>query len=61
VKKELNNALVTEVQRRNVHILPLKLDDTNMPPIISDKLYADFSHSYKSGIDKLLADLRKGV
>lgn len=61
VKKELNNALVTEVQRRNVHILPLKLDDTDMPPIISDKLYADFSHSYKSGIDKLLADLRKGV
>ncbi|AEO42217.1 toll/interleukin-1 receptor domain-containing protein [Xanthomonas euvesicatoria] len=61
VQKELNNALVTEVQRRNVHILPLKLDDTDMPPIISDKLYADFSHSYKAGIDKLLAALRKDV
>ncbi len=61
VKKELNNALVSEVQRRKVHILPLKLDDTDMPPIISDKLYADFSQSYKSGIDKLLTDLKRDV
>jgi hypothetical protein len=43
VKKELNNALVTEVQRRNVHILPLKLDDSPVPPVIADKKYADFS------------------
>lgn len=61
VQKELNNALVTEVQRRNVHILPLKLDDTEMPAIISDKLYADFSHSYKAGLEKLLAALRADV
>lgn len=61
VQKELNNALVTEVQRRNVHILPLKLDDTEMPTIISDKLYADFSHSYKAGLEKLIAALRADV
>lgn len=61
VQKELNNALVTEVQRRNVHILPLKLDDTEMPTIISDKLYADFSQSYKAGLDKLFSALRKDV
>ena len=49
VKKELNNALVSEVQRRKVHILPLKLDGAPMPQIISDKKYADFSKSYKAG------------
>ncbi len=58
VKKELNNALVTEVQRRKVHILPLKLDDSPIPPIISDKKYADFSQSYKAGLDDLLASLK---
>jgi hypothetical protein len=58
VKKELNNALMTEVQRRNVHILPLKLDDTPMPPIIADKKYADFSKSYKAGLDELLTALK---
>jgi len=61
VQKELNNALMTEVQRRNVHILPLKLDDTAMPAIIADKKYADFSKSYKAGLDDLLTALKGSV
>lgn len=58
VKKELNNALVTEVQRRNVHVLPLKLDDATMPAALADKKYANFSASYKAGLDELLIALR---
>lgn len=61
VQKELNSALMSEVQRRNVHILPLKLDDTPMPPIIADKKYADFSQSYKAGLDDLLSALKGSV
>lgn len=61
VQKELNNALMSEVERRKVHILPLKLDDTPMPPIISDKKYADFSKSYKAGLDDLLNVLKETV
>lgn len=61
VQKELNNALMSEIQRRKVHILPLKLDDTEMPPIIADKKYADFSKSYKTGLDELLDTLRGQV
>jgi len=58
VKKELNNALVSEVKKRDVHVIPLKLDDTAMPTIISDKKYADFSVSYKAGLGALLAALK---
>ncbi len=58
VKKELNGALVNEVQRRAVHILPLKLDQTPMPSAISDKKYADFSESYKAGLADLIAAMR---
>lgn len=61
VQKELNNALVNEVQRRKVHILPLKLDDSPMPQIIADKKYADFSKSYKAGLDDLLNALKGDV
>lgn len=61
VQKELNNALVNEVQRRKVHILPLRLDDTSMPAIIADKKYADFSKSYKTGLDDLLTALKGDV
>ena len=61
VQKEMNNALMNEVQRRKVHVLPLKLDDTPMPGIIADKRYADFSKSYKAGLDDLLNALKGDV
>lgn len=55
VKRELNSALVKEVEKRAVTILPLRLDDAKMPAIIADKKYADFSESYKGGLDDLLS------
>lgn len=58
VKKELNNALVREVRKRKVHVLPLLIDKTDIPEIISDKKYADFSESYKEGLADLLASLK---
>lgn len=61
VQKELNNALITEVQRRKVHIMPLKLDDTKMPLIIGDKKYADFSKSYKTGLDELITAMKGNI
>lgn len=62
VKRELNSALVTEVEKRAVHILPLKLDDSKMPHAVVDKKYADFSKSYKTGLQELLAamDIKDG-
>ena len=54
VKKELNSALVTEVEKRAVHVLPIKLDDSKVPGAIADKKYADFSTSYKTGLAELL-------
>lgn len=61
VQKELNNALMAEMQRRKVHILPLKLDDSEMPRIIAEKKYADFSKSYKAGLEDLLTVLKGSV
>lgn len=61
VQKELNNALVGEVERRKVHIMPLRLDGSSMPPIIKDKKYADFSVSYKAGLEEILRALKETV
>lgn len=54
VKRELNSALLREVEKRAVSILPLKLDDCEIPLLIRDKKYADFSDSYKQGLADLL-------
>ncbi|WP_338286520.1 toll/interleukin-1 receptor domain-containing protein [Luteolibacter sp. LG18] len=54
VKRELNNALFKEVEKRDVHILPIRLDECEVPPLIVGKKYADFSKSYKDGLSDLL-------
>lgn len=58
VKKELNNALVQEIERRKVAVLPIKLDDATMPGSIQDKHYADFRGSYEEGLKKLLMSIK---
>jgi len=58
VKKELNSALVHEIERRKVAVLPIKLDDVKMPDSINDKLYADFRGSYEEGLKKLLHSIK---
>ncbi len=58
VKKELSSALVHEIERRKVTVLPIKLDDAAMPDSIHDKLYADFRGSYDEGLSKLLKSIK---
>lgn len=57
VKKELNSALVHEIERRKVTVLPIKLDNEKMPESIHEKLYADFRGSYDEGLQKLLSSI----
>jgi hypothetical protein len=58
VKKELSSALVHEIERRKVAVLPIKLDDARMPDSINDKHYADFRGSYDEGLKKLLQSIQ---
>jgi hypothetical protein len=58
VKRELNNAIVHEIERRNVIVLPIRLDGAKMPDTINDKLYADFSKSYEEGLEKLIRSIK---
>jgi hypothetical protein len=58
VKRELNNALVQEISKRKIAILPLKLSHCEIPILIADKKYADFSVSYRDGLSELIATLK---
>jgi len=53
VKKEMNAGLIKELERKKVYILPAKLDQCEIPPLFSDKHYADFIISYKKGIKEI--------
>jgi hypothetical protein len=60
VKKELNAAIVNEIERRKTIILPVKLGDVEMPQLIKEKKYADFTVSYKQGLQDLIKMIKNG-
>ncbi len=62
VNKELNAGLAKEEQLGRRFILPIKMAECQTPLKIADRVYADFSRSYQSELEKLIAALkRRGV
>lgn len=55
VEKELNAGLALELERNDVFVLPILIEDCTVPLFLKDKLYADFRRSYRVGLDGLLA------
>lgn len=54
VMKELSTGLIKELEERRVFVLPVVIEDCNIPPLLSDKIYADFQGNYLSGLNTLL-------
>ena len=54
VHKELSAALMRELREKRVVVLPVLIEDCEIPPLISDKVYADFRGDYRTGLNKLL-------
>ena len=54
VMKELNAALMKELKERRVVVLPILIEDCDIPPLLSDKVYADFRGDYSLGLNRLL-------
>lgn len=58
VQKELNQALVHEIEKRRVRVMPVLLDRLELPESIREKKYADFTESYAKGLSELLLSIR---
>lgn len=57
VERELNAGLATELEKRQVYVLPIVIEDCEIPIFLKDKLFADFRGNYKSGLTSLLRRL----
>lgn len=57
VKRELAAALSMEIESDKVFVLPLLLDDCQLPPFLRDKVFADFKAAYGDGLSALLKRL----
>jgi TIR domain len=54
VKRELNAALAEEIRRRGVFILPILIEDCDLPLFLRDKMYADFRRDYAEGLGAIM-------
>ncbi|OGL54714.1 MAG: hypothetical protein A3G31_05635 [Candidatus Schekmanbacteria bacterium RIFCSPLOWO2_12_FULL_38_15] len=57
VKKELSSALMRKLRDNSVQVMPVKIEDVNIPIIISDMKYADCTADLESGFSQLLNDI----
>lgn len=57
VEKELNAGLATELEKKQVFVLPLVIDNCEIPIFLRDKLFADFRSDYSDGLTSLLTRL----
>jgi hypothetical protein len=58
-KKELNAGLIRELEEKRVVVLPVLLEDYQLPMFLRDKLYADFRTNYDAGLRQVLEAVAK--
>lgn len=59
VQRELNSSLMRQLAGSEVRILPVLLEDCELPTLLADVKYADFTQSFEQGLEELLASLRR--
>lgn len=57
-RKELNSGLIREIENKRVVILPVLLDDCEIPLLLKEKRYADFRKSFDLGYKDLIIPLQ---
>jgi TIR domain-containing protein len=53
-KKELNAGLMRELDEKRVVVLPVLVEDCEIPVFLREKMYADFRKDFKSGLKALV-------
>jgi hypothetical protein len=59
VRTELSSALMDQISNQGTAVLPVLIEDCDIPTLLRDRLYADFRHDFKAGLAKLLAVLKQ--
>jgi hypothetical protein len=58
-KREITTALMLELEKKRVVLLPILLEDCEIPLFLRDKYYADFRNSFEDGLSTVLESLSK--
>lgn len=59
VKTELQSVLWDEINTNETKLIPIKLEDCEIPKLLKPKKYIDFSKDYNAGLRELLTTIKK--
>jgi hypothetical protein len=54
VQEELNAALMRQVASAGTFLIPVLVEDCDVPPLLNHRRFADFRESYEAGLEELL-------
>ncbi len=57
-KREMNAALQRQLAAKGIQILPIVIEECEIPPLLSDILWADFITSFEDGFASLVRSMR---
>jgi TIR domain/Restriction endonuclease len=57
VAHELNTALLREVGDRAISVIPVLVEDCEIPPLLANRVYLDLRHDRKTGIQRLVSQI----
>lgn len=58
VQRELDQALMNQLSRRKITVLPVLYRDCEVPPLLEMIKYADFRNEFKNGLSELLNSIQ---
>ncbi|HMK16621.1 MAG TPA: toll/interleukin-1 receptor domain-containing protein [Chitinophagaceae bacterium] len=56
-KREINAGLILELEKKNVVVMPVLIEDCEIPLFLKDKLYADFRKDFDTGLNQVVDSL----
>lgn len=59
VRRELNSALMAQLSGQDVVVIPIVIEDCEIPPLLQDIFYIDFRGDFEQGLYRLLGSLRR--
>lgn len=59
VVREMSSSLMRQIKNDGINILPVLLEPCDVPSLLADLKYADFTGSFEKGINELITAIRK--
>jgi hypothetical protein len=53
VQAELSAGFMRDIEGRGTRLIPIRIDNTEIPPLIADRVYIDFRSSFMDGLRRL--------